>query len=128
MKMSEFLVVGMGGFLGSCLRFGFTKLANQFSFQLPFGTLISNVLAGLLIGFIIGIEQQSTALNPHTKLFLTTGFLGGLSTFSTFSLETVNLFQEGKIFLATGNVALNLALSLLGVAIGMTCAKLLKKA
>jgi CrcB protein len=125
--MLEFIFVGLGGFIGSCLRFALTKLTNQFSLNFPYGTLLSNVIAGLLIGFVIGLEQQSVTLNPKTKLFLTTGLLGGLSTFSTFSLETVNLFQGGKYLLATGNIALNLVLSLCGVILGMVCAKAIFK-
>jgi CrcB protein len=121
--MLEFIFVGLGGFIGSCLRFALTKLTSPFSSDFPYGTLLSNVIAGLLIGFVIGLEQQSVTLNPKTKLFLTTGLLGGLSTFSAFSLETVSLFQDGKYLLAAGNVALNLILSLCGVVLGMACAK-----
>jgi CrcB protein len=125
--MVEFIVVGFGGFLGSCLRFLLTKLTSHFSIQIPFGTLLSNVIAGLLIGFIIGMEQQTGNLSPKAKLFLTTGLLGGLSTFCTFSLETVNLFQAGKYLWAAGNVALNLCLSLFAVVLGMFCAKAICK-
>ena len=125
--MIEFIAVGIGGFIGSCLRFAFTKLAECFSLDFPYGTLLSNIVAGLAIGFIIGLEQQSITFNPKTRLFLTTGLLGGLSTFSTFSMETVNLFQSGKLILAIGNIALNLGLSLLGVVVGMAIAKLFFK-
>lgn len=125
----EFLVVGMGGFLGSCMRFGLTKLAAFLQWGFPLGTLLSNVIAGFFIGFIIGLEQQSVTITPRAKLFLTTGLLGGLSTFSTFSMETVNLFSSGKYALGAGNILLNLGLSLLGVVAGAAFAKfLLKKA
>jgi CrcB protein len=127
MAMLEFIFVGLGGFIGACLRFALTKLTNQFSLNFPYGTLLSNVIAGLLIGFVIGAEQQSVTLNPKTRVFLTTGLLGGLSTFSTFGLETVTLFQDGKYLLATGNIALNLVLSLCAVVLGMVCAKAIFK-
>lgn len=120
----EFLVVGMGGFLGSCLRYGITLFYRRFEINLPIGTLISNILAGLLIGFIIGMETQTGRLSPKTKLFLTTGFLGGLSTFSTFSMETVELFSSGKYGLSFLNVLLNLSCSILGVLLGLAAAKL----
>lgn len=125
--MLEFLAVGVGGFLGSCARFGFTKLLERGNLTFPLATLIANVLAGLLIGFIVGLEQQSAALPQKAKLFMTTGLLGGLSTFSTFSLETVNLFKDEKYIFAAGNIALNLALSLMGVVVGIAAAKLIIK-
>ncbi|MGL4607176.1 MAG: fluoride efflux transporter CrcB [Eubacteriaceae bacterium] len=125
--MLDFIVVGIGGFIGSCFRFALTKIFSYSQFLFPFGTLFSNVIAGLLIGFIIGLENQSILILPKTKLFLTTGLLGGLSTFSTFSLETVNLFRDNKPFLASGSIFLNLILSLLGVVIGLIIAKFVVK-
>ena len=126
--MFEFLAVGAGGFLGSCARFALTRVMQNYYDKFPFGTLLSNVIAGLLIGFIVGLEQQAVRISPRTKLFLTTGMLGGLSTFSTFSLETITFFQGGKYFVATANVLLNLCLSLIGVAVGLYLAKTIVKA
>jgi len=124
----EFIFVGIGGFIGSCLRFGFNKTSNYFCLSFPFGTLFSNVIAGLAVGFIIGLEHQSFVISPKTKSFFTTGLLGGLSTFSTFSMETVNMFGEGRYIAASGNIILNLGLSLLFVVIGMSLARVLLKA
>jgi len=121
----EFLSVGVGGFIGSCVRFTFSKLSNYFNLSFPFGTLISNVIAGIAIGFILGIEQQSVTIPPKFRLFITTGVLGGLSTFSTFSAETVLMFNNGKYILASGNILLNLCLSLFGVIFGIFIAKTL---
>ncbi len=123
--MLEFGAVGIGGFIGSCLRYGLTKTCDYFQISFPLGTLLSNVIAGIMIGFIIGLEKQSVSIEPKTKLFLTTGLLGGLSTFSAFSLETVIFFSNGKYGLATGNIVLNLGLSILGVVIGMFFAKMI---
>ncbi|MEF9998769.1 MAG: fluoride efflux transporter CrcB [Lachnospiraceae bacterium] len=125
--MTEIFIVGMGGFIGTCFRYIVTKFMNHFTISLPFGTLISNIIAGLLIGFIIGLEQSSFLATPKTKLFLTTGLCGGLSTFSTFSLETVILFQNGKYVVAILNILLNIGISMLGVIAGMAFAKLLFK-
>lgn len=119
----DFLMVGIGGFLGSCARFALTKASNLMRISFPMGTLLSNVIAGFLIGFIIMSEQQTTRISPQAKLFLTTGLLGGLSTFSTFSFETVTLFQNGKHLLAAGNILLNLTLSIVGVIVGMHFAR-----
>lgn len=125
--IAELFAVGIGGFIGSCLRFCFSKIFNSLYVLFPFGTLASNVVAGVAIGFIIGLEQQLVSFSGNTKLFLTTGLLGGLSTFSTFSLETVKMWNDAKYLLAIGNVLLNLGLSLLGVVLGMLAAKLLLK-
>lgn len=126
--LTEFIAVGIGGFIGSSLRFGFSKIFNTLCAAFPFGTLVSNVIAGIAIGFIIGLEQQSVYFSSNTKLFLTTGLLGGLSTFSTFSLETIKMLSNAKYLLAIGNILMNLGLSLLGVMLGMFAAKsLLKK-
>ena len=118
-----FIYVGIGGFLGSCLRYLFNIICKDFAAVFPFGTLLSNVVAGLLIGFIIGLDRQTDFISPQMKLFLTTGLLGGLSTFSTFSMETVDLFSDGQYFICSLNILLNLALSLLGVVIGIWAAK-----
>lgn len=118
-KMLECLAVGIGGFIGSCLRYFFTKFFNYFSLSFPFGTLLSNVIAALVFGIIIGLEQHLMVFSPKTRLFLTTGILGGLSTFSTFSVETITFFQKKQYLLASGNILLNLGLSLLFVCIGI---------
>ena len=123
--MSDFIVVGIGGFIGSCVRFAFTKLARLLPPSFPYGTLFSNITAAFLVGLIIGIGQQTSILSPRTKLFLTTGIMGGLSTFSTFSMETVALFQDGRYWVAVGNILLNLALSLSFTVFGVLLARTL---
>lgn len=124
--MVQILAVGIGGFIGSCFRFLLTKLLNIALPNFPFGTLMSNVIAALAIGFIIGIERQSGPIGDKSKLFLTTGLLGGLSTFSTFSMETIKMFEDGKYLTACGNIGLNLVLSLLFVMIGLQFASFIK--
>ncbi|MEA5059421.1 MAG: CrcB family protein [Clostridia bacterium] len=125
--MQEILYVGAGGFLGACARFGITRWLSALPVALPCGTLLSNGIAGLLIGLVIGVESQTAPISSGAKLFFITGVLGGLSTFSTFSLETVHLFKAGRYLLATGNIALNLGLSLGGVLVGMALGRSLAK-
>jgi CrcB protein len=120
--LTDFLAVGIGGAAGSCLRFALTKMAACMGVSFPLGTLLSNVIAGIAIGAVIGAGDFS----PKTRLFITTGLLGGLSTFSTFSLETINLFSEGRYAASALNVLLNLGLSLFGVVLGMWGARSLK--
>jgi len=87
------------------------------------GTLISNVLAGFIIGFVIGLEQNSVRIPQNTKLFLKTGLFGGLSTFSTFSIETVELLKAGTLVTAIVYIASNLGFSLCGVIAGQLSAR-----
>ena len=127
MNILSILMVGIGGFVGSCSRYMLTIMFEKSNAEFPFGTLMSNVIAALLIGFIIGMERQSPVLSHNVKLFLTTGLLGGLSTFSTFSMETVYYFENGKFILAAGNILLNLGLCLVCVCIGLAVSRLLVK-
>ena len=126
--MISYLSVGIGGAFGCCVRFALTQMCSGVKSPFPLGTLASNVIAGLLIGIIIGIESQKNIFNPLLKLFLTTGMLGGLSTFSTFSAETIGLFTSGKNLEALLNVSLNLGLSLAGVVAGIMLGKMILSA
>jgi fluoride exporter len=117
--MQNVLCVGLGGFIGASLRYiisiNSTKL---FGAQFPYGTLIVNVVGGLLIGLIMELCITTNVISPSLKLFLVTGIIGGLTTFSTFSYETVSLFIEGSYTAGMLNTVLNLFLSIAGVIIG----------
>src|SRR5215813_12610674 len=91
MGISAFFAVGFGAFLGALLRWGFGFLFNPLLPAMPLGTLASNLLGGLIIGVALGVFNQFQSLPPEIRLFVTTGFCGGLTTFSTFSAETVTL-------------------------------------
>ena len=113
------ICVGCGGFLGAISRYIISiYTSKQFLFKIPLGTLIVNVLGGFLIGLIMELTIKNNFISPQLKLFLTTGIMGGLTTFSTFSYETIVLIKEGNILLAILNILLNLILSLLGVVVG----------
>jgi CrcB protein len=125
--MLEFVFVGVGGFLGACSRFAITKFMNSVLPFFPFGTLLSNVIAGLCIGFIMGLSRGSVEISDSVKLFLTVGLLGGLSTFSTFSIETVSMFESGNYTRAGVNILSNVCISLAFTVIGLYLARLVVK-
>ncbi|MBU6247295.1 MAG: fluoride efflux transporter CrcB [Xanthomonadaceae bacterium] len=91
MDLTSLLAVGFGAFLGAVLRWMLGLMLNPLFPTLPLGTLGANLLGGLLMGIAMGVFAQYGALSPATRLFIGTGFLGGLTTFSTFSNETVTL-------------------------------------
>lgn len=117
--MQKLFYVGIGGFIGASLRYIISINSSKlFGTQLPYGTLIVNVLGGILIGLIMELGLTTDLISPNLRLFLTTGIMGGLTTFSTFSYETISLFNDGSYMLGTLNICLNLFLSLAGVVAG----------
>jgi CrcB protein len=117
------LYVGIGGFLGAISRFliaGFVQKIAGISF--PAGTLTVNILGSFLIGFLVMIFENIIA--PEWKALFITGFLGALTTFSTFSYETVILIQEGLYQKALLNIFLNIVFCLVATISGMTLFKL----
>ncbi|EEG30396.1 protein CrcB [[Clostridium] methylpentosum DSM 5476] len=123
--MFDLLLVGCGGFVGSVLRYAVSLgIAHMHPNGFPFATLIVNVLGGFLIGFFSSLFGQS---NKHLSLLLTTGLCGGFTTFSTFGLETVRLFENGSHSLALLNVICSLFLCIIGILLGRICAGILKQ-
>jgi len=112
------LAVGTGGFLGAISRFtlsGWIQRIMGSSF--PYGTLTVNVLGSFLIGFLLLYFEQSIA--PQQKALMMTGFLGALTTFSTFSLETVLMLQQNLYLKALSNISLNVLLCVMATLLGM---------
>jgi CrcB protein len=122
-KMVLIIGVVLGGGIGALTRYGISAMLNGEFF--PWGTLASNVLAALVIGFIIGLQRVTGRPSGALKTFFTTGCLGGLSTFSTFSLETVTLLEHGRFFVAAGNIILNVFLCITFVFAGLALAKVI---
>ncbi|MED5399103.1 MAG: fluoride efflux transporter CrcB [Planctomycetota bacterium] len=118
--MQNLLAVGLGGFLGAIARYtvgGFVD--SRFNTRFPWGTLAVNLLGCLLIGAILGWVSTREASSRTTELFLVTGILGSLTTFSTFGHDTVELLRQGALGPAAGNVALNVIVGLTAVALGL---------
>ena len=109
MSWQTILAIGSGGFIGSVLRSYLNGLISQkVPHALPFGTLGVNLLGSFVIGILVAYFMYTTFFSLHVKSFLTTGILGGLTTFSTFAIESFLLLEGGSIGLALTNMALNL--------------------
>ena len=118
MQPTIILAVGAGGFVGAVLRFLISGWVQKLSPVLfPVGTLAVNVLGSFIIGFLALYFEEAIA--PHQKALLVTGMLGALTTFSTFSLETVTMLQGGLWGRAAANVTLNAALCIGATIFGM---------
>jgi len=107
--LSSLLAVFIGGGVGSVLRWAVSMKMNPLNAHIPLGTLMVNLIGGFIIGLAMAIFTRMTHLDPTWKLLITTGFCGGLTTFSTFSLEVVYLMQDGRFGWALANMLLNLA-------------------
>lgn len=121
----QWIAVGLGAAIGACLRAWLAKF-NLVHGWVPFGTLGANVLGGLLIGMamVVFIKMGET-WHPNIKLFIITGFLGGLTTFSSFSSEVFGLLTEGKVIPGLILIGLHVGLTLIATAVGYYSIRLL---
>jgi len=124
MNFGPALAVGIGAALGAWLRWGFGSWLNAHFPTLPLGTLTANLVGGYLVGLAVAFFSQHPGLSPELRLFVITGFLGGLTTFSTFSAEAVSLLGRGEYGWALVHVSSHLAGSLLLTFLGMATVKL----
>ena len=116
------LYVGIGGALGSILRFLVMKLATQWvGIGFPYGTLVVNVLGSLAMGLVIGWGAHKGQMTQELRTFLAVGVLGGFTTFSTFSLDVVSLFERGGQWQAMLYVCASVTLSVVALMLGMMC-------
>ena len=102
------VAVGMGAAFGAWLRWGLGLWLNASNYPVPLGTLAANLGGGFVIGFAVAMFQTYSSLPQEWRLFLITGFLGGLTTFSTFSAEAMLLLQRGQYLWAFAHSALHL--------------------
>ena len=114
------LAIGLGGALGSVLRWSLGLRMNGLFPELPLGTLAANIIAGYVIGVAIAFFSRMPTLSHDWRLFVVTGLMGGLSTFSTFSAEVVSHLQNGRLGWAAGEIAIHVgasvAMTVLGIA------------
>mgnify|MGYP003944173733 CR=1 FL=1 len=121
--MIQFLLVFIGGGLGSGFRFILSKIPFFSFIKFPIPTLLSNILGCFILGLIFGYAIKNNHLNSPQTLLLTTGFCGGLTTFSTFAYENVTIIKSGDITHAIIYTLLSLVLGLFAVYLGLFLSK-----
>lgn len=121
------LAIFTGAGLGALLRYFLGLKLNSLYPFIPLGTLGANLLGGYLIGVAIAFFASHSALSPEWRLFIITGFLGGLTTFSTFSAEMLALLQEGRLALGFGAILLHVIGSIVMAFLGIASYTLLQK-
>ena len=108
MSFSTILAIGSGAFIGAIFRAYLNGVVNHhLPHTLPFGTLSVNLIGSFIIGVLFAYFSYTTFFSVQAKSFLTTGFLGGFTTYSTFAMETVFLLSGGNLLMAGVNMALN---------------------
>lgn len=127
MNLVAGLVIFAGAGLGALLRWVSGHFLNPALPSLPLGTLAANLVGGLLMGVCLSVFAQYESLSPELRLALTTGFLGGLTTFSTFSGESITLLLRGEYRWACAHIVAHLAGSLLATLAGVYLVRSLMK-
>ncbi|HKA55709.1 MAG TPA: fluoride efflux transporter CrcB [Candidatus Binatia bacterium] len=115
----EYLVIGLGGFLGANARYLVAGWAAQrFGAIFPYGTFIINISGSFILGFFMAFLSDRAFIHPNYRLFFATGFLGAYTTFSTFTYESLQLLQDGSTLLGFTNILGSVIAGLVGVFLG----------
>ena len=116
--------IAVGSAMGGVSRYVIgAALQQRFGLTFPVGTLVVNITGSLLLGFILRLALGGTQISPETRIFLTTGFCGGYTTFSTFSYDTAAMIESGQFRRATIYVTLSVVLSVLATFAGFALAQ-----
>jgi len=119
MTLYAFIAVGLGAAIGAWIRWMLGLWLNANLPELPLGTLTANLVGAFLIGYAVAFFIQHPGLSPEWRLFIITGFLGGLTTFSTFSIETVTLLARGQYLWGAAIISTHLVGSLIVTVCGL---------
>jgi len=123
-SIAQALAIMFGGGLGALARYVVSGIVMQkMGASFPYGTLTVNILGSFVMGFLAMWLVERIGLDPLVRLAIFVGFLGAFTTFSTFSMETLNLFEQGQQFHALLNMLLNVSLSVLAVWLGALAGK-----
>ena len=124
LSVSQLLVIMLGGAVGAVARFIVsTKITEKLGNSFPYGTLTVNMIGSFMMGFLAIILVERMQLDPLYRLGIFVGFLGAFTTFSTFSMETLNLFEEGMPARALLNIFSSVLFSVLAVWLGVLLGK-----
>jgi CrcB protein len=124
--MSDYLLVGLGAAGGGIARYWLAGIVQKIlPATMPYGTLTVNIIGGFIIGVVMYYFDYHNIMSPEIKILLTIGFCGGLTTFSSFSLETFNLLVESEFFYAFINMSANVFLSIIATSLGFFLSKLI---
>lgn len=122
--MINYLIIGVGGFLGAIARYAIgVWIGQKWGRIFPFGTFFINVSGSFFIGLLMSLFTERFMVNPQWRLFLVVGFLGAYTTFSTFEYETGRLIKDGEWLIATMNVVLSVFVGFVALKIGEVMAK-----
>jgi fluoride exporter len=123
--VQNYVLVFLGGGIGAAARYWAQGLVYQkWGTAFPSGTLLVNIIGCFLIGFLMSTLEDRFILYPSLRIFLTIGILGGFTTFSSFSFETMALMRDGEVFYASANIFLSVGVCLAGTWLGSTLGKL----
>lgn len=126
--MANLVLVCVGGALGSGARYVVATWAAQaFGPDFPRGTILVNLVGSFLIALVMGLSLRTGAISPGVRLFLTTGIMGGFTTYSSFNYETLRFFDEGAAAYALFNVAVTVLGCLLAGLLGLLSARLIAR-
>ena len=122
--MTQILAIAAGGSIGAVMRFLVsTGIYSWLGRGFPYGTLVVNVLGSLLMGSLYELFLQRLSISPEVRAILLVGFLGAFTTFSTFSIETINLIEQGYLIKAITNVFASVILCILAAWCGLQIAR-----
>ena len=120
------VAISAGASIGAVLRWTLGLALNSLNASIPMGTVAANLSGGYMIGLAVGFFANNLDLSPEWRLFIVTGFLGGLTTFSTFSAEVTDMLQKGTLGVAFTTIAIHLLGSLAMTFLGMLTYQALK--